>query len=139
MAAGVGGHGAAVGEDDIERPQIVAGQAIDPGEHADAAAEGQTGDTDCRARPAGDGLAVRCEPAVEVDQVEAGTHRYGVGAETHRVHFGDVDDEAVGDAGPAAVAVTARPHADREFEPGDEAQAGGHVGVSLAVGDAGWL
>ena len=133
------GRGGAVGEHDVERPEIVARQSVDAGQHADAAAESQAGDADGRAGPAGHGPAARCQPAVEVDQVDAGADGDCVGPEAHRVHFGDVDDQAAGDAGPAAVAMAARPGADRELNLVTKLMQAATSALRLAVGDAGRL
>ena len=129
-------QGAAVSRDDLKRPQVVRGQTVDPGQHADPAAERQSGDADGGAGAAWHSFAVCGQPAVEVDEVDAGPNGDGAGPERHRVHLGYIEDQAARDAGPAAVAMAARPHPDREAELRHEAQAQGDVSGRLAISDA---
>jgi hypothetical protein len=136
VAARRAGPRDAVGRHDIKGPEIVTGQAVEPAQGADPAAEGEPGDSHRRAGAAWHRLALRGQAAVEVDEVDAGADGDRVGPELHRVHFRDVEDEPVADAGPAPVAVAAGAHPDGQLELDHERDAGRDVGVALAVGNA---
>ena len=62
----------AVGGDDLRGAQVVAGQAVLAGQHADAAAEGQPGDADGRAGAGGQRAPGRRQRGVDVHQLRAG-------------------------------------------------------------------
>ncbi len=129
----------AVGRDDLHRLQRVTGQPVGPGQHPGPAAEGEAGHPHRRARAARHGQAMRGEPVVQVDQVQAGADPDRLPLpDLERVHRGHVHHEP-GRAGPPRVAVPAGPGRDGQPELADEGQAGTHVAGAGAVRDAGWL
>ena len=130
----------AVRRDDLHRLQGVAGQPEGPAQHPDPAAEGEAGHAHRGAGAARHGQAARGEPVVQVDQVQAGADADRLpAAHLERVHRGHVHHEPgrAGCAGPARIAVPARPGRDRQPELPDEGQAGAHVAGAGAVRDAG--
>ena len=137
VLGGRAGAGHAIRGDDLDRLEIVAGQAEGAGQHADAAAQGQPGHADGGAGPAGDGQAARGQPLVHVDEVQAGADLDRSPGHPEGVHRGDVHDEAAVGAGPPGVAVPAGPGGHRQPELPHEGQAGAHVPGGGAVGDAG--
>ncbi len=138
VAVRVAGPDLAVGGDDLRLHQVVAGQPVGAGDHADAAAQGQPGDADGRAGAAGDGPVVGGQPVVEIDQPGARGHGGGPGSgvDLDRGHRGHVHDQA-GGGRPARVAVAAAAGRDRHAVVAGEGQAGGDVVGRVAVGDAG--
>ena len=136
VGAGAGRPDLAVSGDDLQRLNVVAGQPVGPGDHADAAAERQPGDADRRARTAGHRAAVGREPAVEVDEPGPGADGRGAAADAHAGHPGHVHDQAAGRR-PARVAVAAAPGGHRDAVTAGEGQAGGYVVRITAVGDPG--
>ena len=137
MLARVGGGGQhrAVRRDNLQRLKVVAGQAVSPGGHPDAAAEREAGDADGRAGAAWHRAALGREAVVEVDKPGARADRGGRAGHGDRLQVGDVDDQAAR-ARPAGVAVPARAGRERDAELTDERQAGRYVGRALHVGDA---
>ncbi len=132
--AGVAGEDAPVGGHDLYLLDRVGGEPERAGEHPDAAAERQAGDADRGAGAAGYRLPVRVQAVVEVDQVDARAAADAVAAVVAEpADLGYVDDEPVMDAGPAFVAVPARPGPHRQFERAGEVDALGDVGRLFAV------
>ena len=134
VRVGGGGEHRAVRRDDLQRLEVVAGQAVGPGGYPDAAAERQAGDADRRAG-AGHRTALGREAVVEVDQPGAradGGARAGHG---DRLQVTDVDDQPAR-ARPAGVAVPAGARGERHAELADERQARRHVVRVPHVGDA---
>ena len=66
---------AAVGEDDLRRGELVAGEPVAAAEDAEAAAEHEPGDPDGRAAAGGDRDAVRLQRVVDVAQPRPGADR----------------------------------------------------------------
>src|SRR6185437_6286758 len=132
----VAGPHRAVGGDDLQRFDRVAGEAELAGQHSDAAAEREPGQADRWARAAGNGQAVGGEVLVQVDQVEAGADRDRAVPDPEVADLADIDDKPAVEARPARVAVPTRSDAEAKLKLHDEGQAGAHVGGVAAVRDA---
>ncbi len=140
MVAWVGGSGQQrpVRRDDLQALQIVAGQAVGPGSHPDAAAQGQPGDAHRGADTARDRAALGREALIEVDEPGARADRRGRPAHGDRGEVADVDDQPARPR-PAGVAVAAGTGGERDAELAGERQARRHVGRIIHVGDRGRL
>ena len=77
--------GRAVGGDDVDRPYGVAGESPRPTEHADPAAERESGDADARARPTGNAHSLGGQGGVDVDESGTGADPSGVARSSPRV------------------------------------------------------
>ena len=105
----VAGEELSRGGDDLQAFDVVAGQAERTRREADAAAERQARDADCRAGAGRDRYAVRIELRVDVDQLRAGADHGALpaGGDVDLAQAADVDDHA-GRRRVAAVAVPTR-------------------------------
>ena len=91
-----GGDLTAVGGDEIDRDQVVAGEPVPPLEPAGSAAQGETGDAGCGYSSPGGRQAMFLRGAVELAPRHPGpdTDLAAVGVDLDPVHRPDVDDEA---------------------------------------------
>ena len=127
-------------QDDLGALQAVAGEPELSPEDAEASTEGQTGNTDARARTPRHGDVVRSEGGVQVDEPGPRSDRDQAvgGVDAHLVHGRDVDDETVAGR-PAPVAVTPRAHRQLQIVPLGKGDGRGDVGSRGTVGDAGGM
>ena len=99
-----------VGGDQIDRLQVVARQAVDAREPADAAAEGEAADAGVRDRPAGRGQTERLRLPVDVGPQRAAgdPHRRSRRIDMHTAHRREVDHQrTVGDRSSGHVVTAA--------------------------------
>lgn len=128
---GVDGADRAVGRDDVDGLDLVAGQPVRAGEHSDSPAERQSRHADGRTRAGRNGASLVGNCGVDVDQLRAGADRRGaVAADAHVSEVAQVDHQGpryvrAGSASgrPAGVIVSARPHRDRHVVVRREFQA----------------
>jgi hypothetical protein len=132
-----GGQEAAVGGDHVGRQQVVAGQAVRPGEVADAAAQGEPGDAGGGHHPAGGGQAKAVGGVVEVAPGGAALHAGGttLGVDPHPTHGGQVDDQAAVVGGEAVDVVAAAADRDEQVLLAGSVDRGDDVGGVGAAGD----
>ena len=133
-----GGEEPAVGRDDVQRGEVVAGEAVLAADHADAAAQGEPGDAHRRAGTGGQEHPVGRELRVDVDQLGAGAddRRHGRRVGGDGVQAGDVDDQSRS-RGVAAVAVAAAAGGGGDAVGPGESEATLDVGRRGAVGHGG--
>ncbi len=126
----------AVGGDDLDLGEAVAGEPVRAHEHAHPAAEGESGDADRRAGAAGQGTPRGADAVVDLRQGRTRPDRHGVvGGETDGRHAAGVDHQRrcdPGARGPAGrisgIAVATRSQRDGQVVPLREGERGGDIG-----------
>ena len=129
----------AVGVHELDREQVVGGEAVLRHQPAEAAAERQSGDARRGDRAAGDGEAVLGRRGVQLRPVEPalGPHRARLRVDLGALHLGEVDHHGVVGDRAAGDVVAAAADADVEAGGSREAHAGGRVGCASAAHDHG--
>jgi hypothetical protein len=132
-----GAHARAVGGDQVDGQQVVAGQAELPVEPAVPSSQGEAGDAGGRHPATGGHQTVGLGGPVEVAHGGAARDRRdpSLGIDGHRVHEAKVDDEATVADGLPGHAVASTPDGDLEPALAREADGAGHVVDGLALGD----
>ncbi len=128
MVARVAGEYATIGQDDLRREQVVAGQAELAIEDADSASKRQTGNAYGWARASGEREALLREHRVDIDEPRTRPYRGDPGARMHFhcVHRGDIYHQA-GSRRVASVGVTTGARRERQAEALYEGKAGLNV------------
>lgn len=137
MLAWAGGARSPVGGHDVDREEVVTGEAVLAAQPAEAAAEGEPGDARGRDGPHRRGEAERLAVAVKLREREArlGAHRAARGIDAASFHRREVDHQsAVGD-GLAGHVVAAAARRDGEPVRLRESHARDDVGRTDAARD----
>ena len=137
VLVGAGADDAAVGGDELEAADVVAGEPVLAHEPADAAAERQPGDAGLRDDADRHREAVEMGLPVDVAKGGAALHPHGggLGVDDHAAHVGEVDDEPVVAERPAGDVVAAAAHRDQQVVVAGEAHGADHVGDAAAADD----
>ena len=125
---------------DLHVRQLIAGETVSSGEHADPTAQCQPGDSHGGAGATWQKEVVRCQGAVDVNQLVAGSHCHECLVRARRpadgdgIHARDVDDQA-GARRVAAVAVPARTGRHLHVVLAGEGETTLHVADGSTLGD----
>src|SRR6266849_2024605 len=125
VVARIAGEDVTIGQDDLSREQVVAGQAELATEDADSASKRQTGNAYCWARASGEREALLRERRVDIDEPRTRPYRGDPGAciHFHCVHRGDIYHQA-GSRRVAGIGVATGARRERQAEALYEGEAG---------------
>jgi len=128
-----------LGGDHLGGEQVVDGEPVLAREEADAAAEGEPGDTGVAHDAAGGGQTVGLRLVVNIAPQRTTLHpgRATGGVDPHGPHRREVDDDPVVAHRGTGHAVAPAPYGDLEVVGAGEAHRRDHVGHARAAGDAG--
>ena len=127
----------AVGRHDVDRKQIVDGEAVLAHQPADATTEREPGDAGVTHDSAGGGQTVRLRLVIDVAPQRTTLHPGPAvgGIDSHAPHRREVDDDPVVANGGAGHVVASTPYGDLQIVVAGETYGRDHVGGPDASGD----